>query len=654
MKFSVNSMILWPKKTEFTYRELPFYDNKINIITGASRTGKSSIIPIIDYCLGSTKCAIPVDTIRNACAWFGVIFNLDGEQLLLCRQEPGTQNSTSAMYMQRAPEVVIPNIVTANTNVDAVNRLLNELFSISALALDPSEKGFTGRPSYRDMMAFLFQPQNIVANADVLFYKADTSEHRQKLVNIFPYALGAVTPRILAARQEVDRLSKQRNRTQRELEIVKNVSDSWKQEVKSWLSQAREMGLTDFISREDTPFEEQVHQLSIISEKTEWDSSISASGISDISNELSALRKEEQCVSSQLFQEQKRHAEMVQLKDSLGQYDDSLRIMLQRLEISTWLRSLASETDECPLCHSVHSQSLETLTTFCNAIQKIEQSAGDEYVVPAAFERELQYVETQIAQLTEKLSSIRLRIAEESGKCEEHADRKYTLSSIARFLGKMETAVQTYDRLGKDEGLEHKLEDLNSRISELSKEINEHEIAKRINAALSYINLAAAKIVATLDVEHPDAPIEFIINDLTIRVQSTSGRKDYLWEIGSASNWLAYHIAVILAFQKYFQSVGKVAIPNFLVFDQPSQVYFPRLASKKKTEEDAQLDDEDKLAVRKIFNAMANFITTLGTDMQIIVTEHADESVWGGIEQVHLVEEWRGNNLKLVPIEWID
>ena len=55
MKFSIDSIILWPKRDEFSYRRLPFADGKINIITGASRTGKSAIIPIIDYCLCSNK-----------------------------------------------------------------------------------------------------------------------------------------------------------------------------------------------------------------------------------------------------------------------------------------------------------------------------------------------------------------------------------------------------------------------------------------------------------------------------------------------------------------------------------------------------------------------------------------------------------------------
>ena len=227
MNFSINSLLLWPKNTTFSYRQIPFAKNKVNIITGASRTGKSAIIPIIDYCLGSDKCAIPVDTIRNACDWYGVLFNLDDEQMLLCRKGPGTNNTTNEMHCTRATHIDIPEIIESNTTVLAVKNMLNELFAMSFLDLDPSTSSFSSRPSYRDFMAFLFQPQNIVANADVMFYKADTTEHRQKLINIFPYALGAVTPQVLAARQEIEKLKKERARVSRDLATIQNVSESW-------------------------------------------------------------------------------------------------------------------------------------------------------------------------------------------------------------------------------------------------------------------------------------------------------------------------------------------------------------------------------------------------------------------------------------------
>lgn len=38
---------------------------------------------------------------------------------------------------------------------------------------------------------------------------------------------------------------------------------------------------------------------------------------------------------------------------------------------------------------------------------------------------------------------------------------------------------------------------------------------------------------------------------------------------------------------------------------------------------------------------------------QIIVLEHADSSIWGDIHNVNEVCEWRGDNNKLIPEEWI-
>ena len=156
MKFTINSIILWPRNAEHSPRCLSFNSEAVNIITGASRTGKSALIPIIDYCLGSDKCTIPVDIIRDACSWFGVLFDMANEQMLLCRREPGNKGSTDDMFLLRDKSVAIPEQIEKNTNVTSIKNLLNELFGMSFLELDPDAGVF--RPSYRDFMAFLFQP----------------------------------------------------------------------------------------------------------------------------------------------------------------------------------------------------------------------------------------------------------------------------------------------------------------------------------------------------------------------------------------------------------------------------------------------------------------------------------------------------------------
>ena len=81
-----------------------------NVITGGSKTGKSAVIPIVDYCLGSDRCAVPVSTIRDSCSWFGVVVDTDEGQKLLARREPGEQQSTGDMLLLEARVVDVPEL----------------------------------------------------------------------------------------------------------------------------------------------------------------------------------------------------------------------------------------------------------------------------------------------------------------------------------------------------------------------------------------------------------------------------------------------------------------------------------------------------------------------------------------------------------------
>jgi hypothetical protein len=347
---------------------------------------------------------------------------------------------------------------------------------------------------------------------------------------------------------------------------------------------------------------------------------------------------------------------MLQLKNTMGDYDKSLQIQLDRLDISTWLRSCFVEKSIIPLFQPSHDNAMAELDLLCEAIKQIELNALEMSVVPAAFERELQIVQQQMQEYSERLDSIQKRIKAEAQNLAVHRDETYTLESISRFLGRVETAILTYERIGTDSELQSKLADVNARIEELKSDVKESEIKRKQEYALTFIQNEMSKILAQLDVEHPDDPVEFIIRDLTICVKNSTGRNDYLWEIGSASNWLSYHISLILALQYYFQTKPSANVPNFIIFDQPSQVYFPRTQNSEDKDE-LFLDDDDKNAVKKIFETLSNFVKNAKFDIQIIVTEHAEDDIWGETSipnsSINLVERWR-NDVKLIPMEWLD
>ena len=189
MKLDVLEVILWSKGPH-PPRRVPFKAGKVNVITGDSKTGKTAIVPIIDYCLAANHCAIPTRTIRDACAWFGLVIDTADGLKLLARREPGGQQSTDVMFVLEGDalkvdvdgKVIVPDRIDApNATAEQVKSLLNRLAGISNLDLEPDSKAIEARrPSIRDFMAFVFQPQNVVANPDVFFFKANTTEHREK------------------------------------------------------------------------------------------------------------------------------------------------------------------------------------------------------------------------------------------------------------------------------------------------------------------------------------------------------------------------------------------------------------------------------------------------------------------------------------------
>ena len=107
MHFQVLKLILW-SRAGHPRRDVDFEPGMVSVISGASKTGKSAVIPIIDYCLASGKCSIPVGTIREACSWFGIIVETIEGQKLLARREPGEARQTGDMFLLEGNTVEAP------------------------------------------------------------------------------------------------------------------------------------------------------------------------------------------------------------------------------------------------------------------------------------------------------------------------------------------------------------------------------------------------------------------------------------------------------------------------------------------------------------------------------------------------------------------
>jgi hypothetical protein len=653
MHFQIRQIVLWPRNKALQPRVVRFQPGTVNVITGASQTGKSAIVPIIDYCLGSGKCSIPTGIIRIKAEWFGVVVETAKGQILLARREPGIQQSTGDMFiMEDQKEIAVPqHISTKNTNRDFVKAYLDELAGLTSLDFDPdSDSGFKGRPSFRDMAAFNFQPQNIIANPEVLFFKADTFEHREKLRTIFPYVLGVLTPEIMAKRYRLDELRREARAIARQLESLRQSAETLLAELHVYLSRAREFGLLAAGTQHDVSQNEALRLLRSVAQIAQ--SEITAAGFGSISQELVDLRHRESELSIELTGARQRWVEMSRLRDAATQYRRALQTQEERLGISRWLLEESNHGSKCPVCGSSMEKSHDHLQELSEALVEVEGAQTVFRTLPPTFDREYERVRTRVGTLAQQIDGVQLRIRALQEASDNERQRRYTELNISRFIGKVESELATFDRYNADEELRSRREELAKEIESLSLDVDEASLKKSQSRAIDRLSALSSPLLQDLGVESPSDPIRLSADDLTLKIQRLE-REDWLSEIGSGSNWVGYHLASSLGLHRYFLQLVSSPVPSFLVFDQPSQVFFPKKLAGVAGDPDPKLEDDDVLRVRKLFEVISRVTAEQGGRFQTIILDHAAENVWGNITGIHLVGEWR-NNEKLVPMSWID
>lgn len=649
MQFQIKKLVLWPRGN-YAPRVLEFETGKVNVISGASKTGKSAVIPIIDYCLCSDKCAIPVGTIRESCEWFGIVIRTVEGEKLLARREPGEKKQTGDMFVIEGNEIELPQRITQkNANTEQVKRKLNQLAGLSSLAMDPGSDGYAGkRTGFRDLMAFTFQPQNIVANPDILFFKADTTEHREKLKAIFPYVLNAVTQEILEARWELERLRRLLRQKEAALETVNSSVAAWVGEAQLWLQQGIELGLLEADYPLPEAWPDTLDALRSLSRTNYRVARPSLEAIEGVLGELDGLRAKESEEALALSKFRQRLLEINRLVESSESYGGALHIQRDRLAISTWLRDLGNDSQGA--LSAIAPDGKQHLDALCEALDGLELEIRSRTTVADKMDKEQLRLRTQAEESISRLNEIRVQIGDLERRSKDAQVEIYRADQIERYLGRLEQAISLYERSGEDAELTTDVKNLREQVARYRALVSERLIQDRQRAALSTVETIASQILPTLDAEWPDSPIQLVVSDLTVKIVHDS-RDDYLWEIGSGANWLAYHVSVTLALQRFFMKTPGHPVPNFIIYDQPSQVYFPKGSHSVDVEPDWK--DEDVEAVRKVFLAVSQETKKAMGNFQVILLDHADRNVWGDVENIVLVEEWREGK-KLVPIDWLE
>src|SRR5882672_6682552 len=89
-------------------RDVQLEPGVVNIITGASGTGKSTLIKAIDYCLGSSRCELPAHVRRRSVA-VGVKWTSGNAEMIVGRVIPSVGQATSTrMFATAGRDLPLP------------------------------------------------------------------------------------------------------------------------------------------------------------------------------------------------------------------------------------------------------------------------------------------------------------------------------------------------------------------------------------------------------------------------------------------------------------------------------------------------------------------------------------------------------------------
>ena len=642
MSIQILDIVLYSHEGES--RVLSLKPGEVNVITGASKTGKSALIDIVDYCLGSGSCRVPDGVIRRSVSWFGLRLQIGGGQSFVARKCPHpSSDSSQECYLETGADVEIPDFIslTQNTNLGGVISSASGWAGISDNIHIPPE-GQTRPPlaaTIRHGLMLCFQRQDEIIQRTHLFHMTGDHWKAQSMKDTLPYFLGAVESDYIRNRAKLRDLNSQLRGVSKQISELEALRGEGFGKANALLAEARDAGLNPPVASDD--WGEIIEALRAVSSRPIEEIEAEESGSQEydrLSDEREKLRSEKRHVHFQI-------AAARSLESAGAGFATEAREQESRL-ISI---GVFEEDDQhtCPLCSSALDEG-----SGVPQPEDIRRSLGQISEQLERVTRNSPHVEKAIADLNARTQEIQTGMDKNRGEMQaiRQVDERLRLlkddtAKKAHILGRISLYLESVPDLPSTQQLDERRERLNAEIKTLEALVSTEVIQDKLESMLLIIGLDMTKWARQLKLEHSEHLLRFNHKKLTIVADSPDGPIP-MERMGSGENWVGYHLIGHLAFHKWFTE-HSCPVPHFLFLDQPSQVYFPPEPAEDRSIE--ELGDNDRAALQRMFKMVFEAVANVAPGLQVIITEHADiNEKW---YQNSICERWRGGN-KLVPEDW--
>jgi len=611
MKFHVKKIHLYLTNKEA--RELHFQPNKVNVITGRTGTGKTSIMTIIDYCLLGSESKLVEEAINENIDWYGLLFVINSKEFFIARSKMISGVLSDQIYFSSTGN--IPAEPSANIKIDELRKILETEFSVTPDLVVPygGKKIKAGsKVSFRYFLLFNTQSSNIILNPNVFFdYDLyDSEKYKEALERIFDLAIGVDTVENVIVKDKLKQIDKEISATERRQQAKQKELGLFHTRILELVAAAQKHEL---IEKSLFTAEDGLARLKNLIHEFREDT------INTDLSELENLYNDRRILARQIRNLKRFDNEVSKYKENITQNLDSLKPI-------EYLNTNYSEVLSIPEVKTFMNGLGEQLLTIKDAVHNKQPFATKAREELKALEKKYDSLEEEISQFPTETIDF------------ENSVGKFI------FIGELKAKLEFYDQEWETEDYTQLLKNLNQDKEQLEKKLTENNERRGIMMELlnerfqSYIS--DCKSIDSYNTFK--AYFNYTRKILQLREPDSSSPSN----IGSSSNHMFLHLFFFLGLHEHFIREQVPYIPSFLVFDQLSQPYY----EQAETDQDEIVDSQDKQKLINAFGMLNDFIKhitgKLEWEFQFILLEHAPKDYFNqeSWDHFHVVEEFRNGN----------
>lgn len=597
----ITNILIW--QIDSTLRNLELKENKVNVITGDSGKGKSSILAIIDYCLlSSSSDGISKTNVDNFVNWYGIRLSINGKYFTICRKATHFEED-DLVYFDKNGD--IPQIPINNIKKDVLKEHLNYEFGINSSLKIPYGGRFIqqgSKVSYRYFIPHCFIDQTTLTSSEHLYSKISDLKTRERIDRTFDMALGSENAETMIMRTRLEELQRNLARIEYKQSASKDSYFNFESEIESLYDRACYFGLISENRKNEPTVSDKLENLKAIV------------NYKDI-NEIPAINERTK-IEKELFLLKKELTDINEYIETNTEYKKFLKDNQDSLLIAKYLDDNYSEILYTKNIYSI----IKSLLNQSSEIKKAIAEKGQNSL---------------ISKTNAKRNELELKISSLSKKLTTVSDEKITPIELYRFMGELSSEIKRIVVLPKYDYTDT-IEKITTKIDELESKITDNNAFKEYT--LSLLNGKIKEIFTRMPLKgFEDATPIFNKAKKTLDLINKN-QVEKMIDIGSASNYMYVHVAYFLALHELVRDRNVPWVPRFLVIDQPSTPYFS--TAGKKTDDFASLD--------AALNEINSFVEKMRSHggFQIILLEHIEESYWLDREMTNFTlvdNELRGN-----------